>query len=232
MAHLLKAAYQLRSHRFGAWALDRWAVTLAWGAVAIIVLQWVLRGRPVLPPWHWLVLGLLLLAGGGLLGLRVWAARRRYVVFTPEAGGRSPEPRALAPDDKVALRATGRFEVEGRAALYAHLQAYWRTFATGEHAVMAIRHAARFLLFGPASPEQLGMWYMFIPAEALEQVTPGRMAFGTASGPALRLIYRCAVARRDPGKPPKLVRETAYLMFEDEQARTCVWADLCVTRRG
>ncbi len=71
MAHILKFVYQLRSHRLGQWGLDRWAITLVWGLAAALVLGWVLRGRPGLAPWHWGVLALLLLAGGGLLGLRV-----------------------------------------------------------------------------------------------------------------------------------------------------------------
>ena len=35
-ARILKLAYQLRLHRVGGWALDRWAVTLAWGASVFI----------------------------------------------------------------------------------------------------------------------------------------------------------------------------------------------------
>ena len=31
-ARIFELAYQLRLHRVGGWALDRWAVTLAWGA--------------------------------------------------------------------------------------------------------------------------------------------------------------------------------------------------------
>ena len=41
-ARILGLAYQLRLHRVGGWALDRWAVTLAWGASALILTRWAL----------------------------------------------------------------------------------------------------------------------------------------------------------------------------------------------
>ncbi len=230
MAQLLNLAYQIRSHRFGAWALDRWAITIAWGVAAVVALQWVARGRPVLPLWHWLVLALLVLAGAGLMALHAWAARRDYVVFVPETGQPIPESCALAPDDKVAVWATGRFAVEKRAAFFANLQAFWRTFATGEHAIMAIRRRSRFLLLGQVPQEQLGMWYIFIPAETLDDVTPGSLAFGAVSGPALRLHYRRTPTDEDAKKGTKPIRETVILMFENEPARTHVWADLVARR--
>lgn len=201
-------------------------VSLAWGAAIVLLLQWLLRGMPALPLWHWLLGALLVLSGAGLLALHAWAARRSYVLFTPETGSHAPEPCALAPEDKIALRAAGRFEVEGRTAFLAGLQAYWRSFGTREHVVMAIRHPSRFLLLGRVPLEQVGMWYMFIPAEAVETISAGRLAFGTVAGPALRLVYRRIERGPDARKMPKPVRERVYLMFEEEPMRERVWADL------
>lgn len=228
MAHILKFVYLLRSHRLGQWGLDRWAVTLAWGMAAALVLGWLLRGRPVLAPWHWGVLALLLLVGGGLLGLRIWGERHGYAVFVPEPRLASPGPRALAPADKVPVWATGRFEVEGRSSFLAGLQAYWRTFASREHAVMAIRHRSRFLLAGKSPEEQIGMWYIFIPADHVERIVPGRIAFGGARGPGLRVDYRLPADARPPRRLlwPAPTRGTVYLRFTDEAARALVWADL------
>lgn len=225
MAQILKFSYQLRHHRFGGWPLDRWAVTAAWSAAVVVLLQWLLRDRPASPLWHWLVLALLALGGAGLLALRIWAARRNYTVFTPEDGKAGPAPCALLSDDKVALWATGRFEVEGKAGSFAYLQAFWRTFVTCEHAIMAIQHPSRYLLLGRTPVEQIGMWYIFIPAQAVEQVTPGRGAFGASCGPALRVTYR-READQSARRPAKSVHETIYLLFEDEPARERVWADL------
>ncbi len=228
MAHLLKFAYQLRVHRLGRWPLDRWAITLAWGLAAALWAGWLLRGRPPLAAWHWAVLALLVLAGAGLLVLRVAGPRCGYLVFVPESRAERPVPQALAPADKVPLWATGQFGVEGRSSFLAGLQAYWRTFASREHAVMAIRHRSRFLLAGKAPEEQIGMWYIFIPADHVERIIPGRIVFGTARGPGLRVDY-CSPAAAGPFAKllwPRRPRETVYLWFADEAARALVWADL------
>lgn len=226
MAHLLKFAYQLRQHHFGAWALDRWAVVAAWGAAALLWLQWSLRGRPALPLWHWAVLAALVLAGAGFIALRVWAARRSYIVFLPEAGAAAPAPRPLTPDEKVATWATGRFEVEGRLGFFAGLQAYWRTFITREHAVLAIRHPSQFLLLGDTPDGVSGMWYIFIAPHAASRIVPGKVAFGARSGPGLRVDYRVAAEGSDAKKSSRKTQETVYLLFDDAQARDRAWADL------
>ena len=129
-ARIFKLAYQLRLHRVGGWALDRWAVTLAWGVSAFIVTRWTWRGQPILPAWHWLILALLVLSGAAVMFLRGWAARRSYVVFLTEPGWAPPAPLSLLPEDKTPLRATGRFDVQNRERLFADLPAYWRTYAS------------------------------------------------------------------------------------------------------
>lgn len=226
MPQLLYLAYQLRAHRFGDWALDRWGATLAWGASAVVVGQWLLRGRPALPIWHWLILGLLLAGGIGLLALRGWAAKRAYVVFAVDTQTSKPHPHALPPEDKVALRATGRFEVEGKTGLFADLLAYWRSFGSREHAVMAILHPHRFLGLGRIPDERLGMWYIFIQPDALIEVTPGQLTFGRQTRPALRVVHRYTPPRPEGKKAHPPVRETVYLAFEAIGARAAVWADL------
>ncbi len=126
--------------------------------------------------------------------------------------------------------ATGHFEVEGRSSFLAGLQAYWRTFASREHAVMAIRHATRFLLAGTAPEEQIGMWYIFIPSDHVERIIPGRIKFGALCGPGLRVDYRSPIGAIAPKRLFRLRRSTArhtvYLRFADESARALVWADL------
>ena len=189
IARILKVAYQFRRHRVGGWALDRWAVTLAWGASVLIGLQWLLRGQPVLPAWHWTILALLLLTGTGLVVLRVWAARRSYVTFDPQPGLKAPPAAPMSPEDKASVRATGAFEVQGRVRIFVGLRAYWRTYASREHAVMAIQHQTRFLL-GRSPAEDAGMWYMFISPAAIAEVTPGALCYGRRISPGLRVVYR------------------------------------------
>ena len=52
IARWYRLAYQLRTHRLGDAALDVLARNLGLAAAAIILLQWVIRGRPALPTWH------------------------------------------------------------------------------------------------------------------------------------------------------------------------------------
>jgi len=225
-ARMLKLAYELRHHRVGGWALDRWAVTLAWSASVFIGAQWLLRGKPVLPAWHWVVLVLLTLGGLGLLILRVWAARRSYVVFLPEPGLAPPPPAPLVQEAKIPLRATGRFDVQGRERLFVDLTAYWRTYASREHAVLAIQHPSRFLLLGHSRDEDAGMWYAFIPPDAIAEVMPGALRYGRQVNPGLRLVYRRQPPVPEGKRPPKAVNATIYLAFEEGAARERVWADL------
>jgi hypothetical protein len=230
-ARLFKLAYQLRLHRVGGWALDRWAVTLAWGASALIVTRWMLRGQPALPAWHWLILVLLVLSGTAVVILRGWAAGRSYVVFLPQPDLAPAAPAPLLPEDKVPLRATGRFEVEGRERQFVDLTAYWRTYASREHAVLAIQQPTRFFL-GHSRAEDAGMWYAFVPPAAVGEVTPGALRYGRQVRPGLRVVYRRQPPATEGKRPPKPVDAAVYLAFEDKAARERVWADLVADNRG
>ncbi|MCX6031392.1 MAG: hypothetical protein NT169_19100 [Chloroflexi bacterium] len=226
-SRILKLFYQLRVHRFGAWALDRWAVTAVWGGAAFLLLRWLLRGTPAISWWHWFVLGLLIVAGGALLALARWAARRAYSIFEPQDDLPQPAACALDPEDKVLHRATGRFEVAGKPHFWAELLAYWRTFAIREHAVLAIIHPSRFLLLGSVSESDLGMWYIFFRPEDVRTITPGRLTFGATVRPALRVVYAivptASMGRKRPSQP---IIDTVYLAFDDEAVRGKVWGDL------
>jgi hypothetical protein len=227
-ARLLELAYRLRHNRLGGWSLDRWGVTLVWGAGAVILLLWLLRGMPPVSAGHWALLALLAAAGLVLLVLRAWAKSRSYVVFTPQPGRAAPPPAALQPSDKAPVRATGRFEVEGRPGFFAGLTAYWRTFASREHAVMAIAHESRFLGVARRPAEEVGMWYAFFRSETIDAIMPGSLAFGSYAGPALRIAYRYT-PESDDGKRrarSKPARTVLYLACEDDEARDRIWADL------
>ncbi len=221
LARLYRMAYQLRAHRLGDTPLDVLGRNLLLIASAIILLQWVFRGRPPLPAWHWITLGLIVAAALGLSLLRSAGARAGYVRFTAQPALDAPTAAAMPPADKAALFASGRFSVQDKHAVLADLMAYWRSFETREHAIMAIQHASRFLL-GSRPDDQVGMWYIFFRPEDVIEVMPGTVTFGTTGRPGLRVIYRSQPS--DDSKKP--VREVAYLAFENEAGRESVWADL------
>jgi hypothetical protein len=227
-ARILEFAYRLRYHRMADWALDRWVVTVTWGAGVVILLLWLMRGRPPASFGHWAVLALLVGTGLALLLLRAAAGRRSYGIFTPQPDGVPPPAAALRPSDKEAVRATGMFDVEGRSGFFAGLTAYWRTFASREHAVMAIAHESRFLGVGSRPAEDVGMWYAFFRPEAVDAVTPGRLAFGGRVSPGLRIHYRRTPPSGDGKRRahPKPVHAVLYLACDDEETRARIWADL------
>jgi hypothetical protein len=223
-ATLLKIAYQLRQHCVGEWPLDRWAVTLALIAAAINPLRWLLLDRPQ-TPLDWAILLLFVGVAIGVSYLRYWAMRSGYVVFEFQNEQRSPAPQRLDPIDKVAVYPTGRFEVEGKSAVFADLLAYWRSFASREHTIMAIVHPSRFLLLGKTAARDLGMWYVFFTPVMIAAITPGMIAFGRTRRSGLRVTYRFTPPASGR-KPPQPISQVLYIGFEDETARQAVWADM------
>lgn len=239
-SRILRLAYRLRCHYVGAWSLDRWSITLATGAVLAILLRWLIRRMPALTARDVALVAALLAIAGLLLWLRRWAASRDYVVFEPQSGLLQPPGLPLDPQDKVLIRAFGRFEVMNRSRFFADLLAYWRTFASREHAVMAIVHESRFLGLGQMPEEDVGMWYIFCRLETIETIIPGLLIFGRARSLALQVVYlntppaSTEDGRRSSRRNAQPVAQTAYLVFDDEGSRTRVWADLladdCVAR--
>lgn len=234
---LLKLFYNLRAHRIGEWSVDRLLVTFAWTAAAFVVLRWVLAGQRALALWHWLVLAALLLGGLAVIVLGRVAAKDDFIRFTVQPDLPAPPAMPLDPQDKAQTYATGHFEVEGKAGFFAGLLAYWRTFATREHAVMAIVHRTRFLGVARTADAQLGMWYIFFAAEHVEAVSAGELQFGGERRPALCVTYRHTpsqpAARRLAARlHPAPTHRKVYLAFEDDAARRRVWADVLIGGTG
>lgn len=157
-----------------------------------------------------------------------WARRRYYIHFVPEKHPEPPEdtPAPLWPEDKLLHHASGHFEVEGKEGDWTRLIAYYRTFETREHAIMARRTPTQFLKLGRLDPETLGMWYIFITPENLQGVSAGVSYYHQGPRPALRLHYQ----RFDEKERPIL--DIAYLHFATEADRARVLADLLLDQGG
>jgi hypothetical protein len=222
---LFRFAYQLQSHRWNGWRLTYW-LTFALVLVAGLASLDVVRGGN----------GVVIGAAVALMllwGLVLWASRSRYVSFSSyrlssssrssgSIRGSADEVRAnpglaapLHPSDRIEVRATGSFEVEGKKNHFSDLQAYFRTFATREHAVMAIVPPSRFLLLGTRPRKEVGMWYIFIRPQQILEMEPGKLRFGLRERAALSVVYQ------EEGD-----RKTVYLSFDDHSQRQRVWANL------
>jgi len=205
---LFKWCYQLHGHRWNGWPLDCWLSFALILLVGLALLGMLPGGR--------ITACIAALASLSLWGVLLWARRHRYVIFIAEPPPADPGPPApLEPSDKVELRATGHFAVEGKEHDFSELRAYFRTFATREHAVMAIVPPSRFLLLGSWPTHEVGMWYIFFRPQQILGLTPGTLRFGSHARPALRVVYQ---AEKGP--------ETVYLSFDDPADRQRVWADL------
>jgi len=157
-----------------------------------------------------------------------WAKRRYYCHFVPDPRP-LPSPDSMMPlwpEDKLLHHVSGHFQVEGKAGDWTHLIAYYRTFETREHAIMARQTPSSFLKYGRCDPDTLGMWYIFIMPEDLLAVTRGRVYFGGMAQPGLRLHYRCF------NEKGKAATSLAFLQFDSEADLERVQADLLLDMGG
>jgi hypothetical protein len=230
---ILRALYILRRYHVMNAPLERWiAVLLLFAALAMAVglLPGGLAGA---------LLGLTLLLA--LLAGQRLAQSSQYVHFRPQDAPAQPMSNAapLNPADKLTLRATGLFEVEGKTQRFTELPAYYRSFSTREHAVMAVVQPSRRLASLARWPEnELGMWYIFVKHDELRQVQPGTLGFGRARRPALRLLVEQTLPEKNAvmdawglqwGKDKSQLRtrqQTIYLSFDGEAERARVMGEL------
>ncbi|MCO6451543.1 MAG: hypothetical protein J5I90_12215 [Caldilineales bacterium] len=199
----------------------------------------------------WLSFALLLLAafamlGGGFGGRAIGvvflaifltltisdriARRRNYVHFVPRPFTESEQPQQpLWSEDKILHRATGYFWAETDESSLTNLLAYYRTFETREHAIMARKTPTSFLGLGLPDTSQLHMWYLFCAPNDLKNVDPGELYFGPDPRPALRIDFKRYEQRGAKQIP---VASTAYLSFESESDCHRVYEDLALDLGG
>ncbi len=232
IATVLQTLYILRRYQVMGAPAQRWIVLLLLLAallMAIGLLPGGLAGGLI-----GLLLAITLLAGQRL------AEGRQYVRFRPEPAGQ-PVPAAtpISPAEKLAVHATGLFEVENKAQRFTELPAVYRSFSTREHALMAVVRPARRLAGLVCWPEhEIGMWYIFVKHDELRQVQPGVLGFGRSRRPALRLLVEQVLPDKSAvldawglqwGKDKSKLatrQQTIYLSFDGEAERERVLGDL------
>jgi hypothetical protein len=202
---ILKLSYQLNRHRLGPLRLNlvpllfALASGLVWRAGGLTGEQTVLIVVLCLV----LVLVSLFAKRQGFIAFR---RSRRALSPSPDRPERSTEPssrRRLAPDEKVAVRATGLFEVRGEQRYFVEVTADFATMETREHIVMARMLDLRFLVGAPK--DDVGWWYIFFKPHMISQIGVGEVHFGLTSRPAIKLRYRTEEGEIQP----------VYLSFDD-----------------
>jgi len=209
MLKLYWVIYRLKGHRFLGWTLALWIRLLLLAAAAVAFSEGSTPGAVA-----FVVLLVISFA------LEQVAGRASYLRFTPSDAA-TPRPELLAPREKIHLRVSGHFGVEGKWKRFVNLEAYFRTFASREHALMAWVPPSRYLLVGRWPEKDFGLWYIFFRPEHIREITPGTLAVGGVEWHALMIRYW------EPEEGKKKAQESiAHLGFEDVESRDRVWADL------
>lgn len=225
-------SYQVNRHHWMGAPMDRWGIVALLILAGLFAIRWLPGGAVGV-----LVCALLL---GVLLLLRSVAARHFFLVFAAEGepSRRRPDAAMMNPADMLKLRATGRFEVEGRTQNFTELLAYFRSFETREHAIMAICPPASFMGVGAWPGHEIGMWYMFFKHKEIQRIDPGELEFGRNCRPALRIEVRREIppstspldvwgGYRSGGRTKSKYEDaTLFLSFDSLDDRARVLADL------
>lgn len=201
---ILKVSYQLNRHRLGPLRLNLVPLVLALACG----LLWRVGG--LMGEQAALIIVLCL----ALVSVTLLARRQGFIVFRRREFFLSPNPPELVPDEKVAIRATGLFEVRGERRYFVEVTADFATMETREHIVMARMLDSRFLVGAPRG--DVGWWYIFFKPLMIRGIEVGQVHFGLRTRPAIKLRYRTAEGKVEP----------VYLSFDDPLQMQRVLEDL------
>lgn len=203
---LLWLGYRLNRHRVGSVPLSGLALmagALAWGGVWKGWLSSVQAAIISLVCWT-------------LAGIGLWARWQGYLRFRAEDTPLPLDVSAPLPDERVPVRASGRFQVMHKRCDFIGAPAAFSTMDSGEHVIMAHIPGSRFLLLGQWPSGEVGWWYIFLSPQTLRSTTPGQLLFGPRPQPALEIRYRS-----DRGEEQRV-----HLAFINQEQRARVWTGL------
>jgi hypothetical protein len=201
---ILKASYQLNRHRLGPLCLN--LVPLLFALASGLI--WRVGG--LMGEQTALIIVLCLI----LVLVALLAKRMGFIIFRRGELSPSPNPSELAPDEKVAVRATGLFEVRSERRYFVEVTADFATMETREHIVMGRMLNVRFLVGAPK--DDAGWWYIFFQPHTIREIEVGQVHFGLRARPAIKLRYQT-----EEGKG-----ELIYLSFDDPLQMQRVLEDL------
>jgi hypothetical protein len=197
--------YHLSRLRFLALGLD--SVILV-GTIGLTLYALIVRYFRQPWPFSPVVLVLLAIWCVGALLLKT----RNFVIFRPSDEA-APSRQLLPPFQKIAVRASGLFEIRVHKRYLVNEPSFLEATELGDRVLMAKLRPLSILGLARTPAEEWGWWYLFFRVEEIASVTSGYLYFGLRRRPALKL--------RHHGKHPDTV-----LSFPDRDARDRVAADL------
>ena len=203
---ILKASYQLSRHRIGPLRLN--LVPLLFALACGLI--WRVGGLASKQAVLIIVLCLI------LVSVTLLAKRQGFIIFR-QGGGELPSSSdcpELVPDEKVAVRASGLFEVRGERRYFVEVTADFATTETREHIVMARMLNSRFLVGVPKG--DVGWWYIFFKPHTIRGTEVGEVHFGLRARPAIKLECKTGEGKVEP----------VYLSFDEPLQMQRVLEDL------
>ena len=149
-----------------------------------------------------------------LLVLLLWAHARRYVVFHARPVTLPEGVADLAPEERLFLRGSGWFEVNGTRSYLVEVPVVFWTTQLGEHIIAAKVKALNILGVGVPRVER-GWWYIFIDPLKVVDVTVGSVCFGLRVRHALRITWATHKGR-----------ERVYLSCADREQLWVLWKEI------
>ena len=201
---ILKASYQLSRHRIGPLRLN--LVPLLFALASGLI--W--RAGGLTSEQVALIIVLCL----ALVAVSLLAQRQGFIVFRRSELPPLSNPPELATDEKIAVRATGLFEVRAERRYFVEATADFATMETREHIVMARMLDVRFLVGAPK--DDAGWWYIFFKPHTISEIGVGEVHFGLRARPAIKLRYTTSEGKVEP----------VYLSFDDPLQMQRVLEDL------
>ncbi len=211
--------YHLSRQQLAGFPVIRWLYMLLVGTA----LLW-----PLLQPARgWWGAGLALLTAIALWLWHYFARRRSFVHFDPQPPP-SVSPWPLSPSDKLPIYVSGILSVDGKARAFAALPAFYRTFATREHALLCQARPRRFAVVASWPADEEGLWYAFFSAQQVRRLRTGMVAFDRARLPGFVVDYQPVHSLDGKPKRRKLQPVTLYVAFSQIDDYYAALADLSV----
>lgn len=202
--------------------LFRWMVILLSGLFVLFLFA---------EPSYWIPTFVVWL--GFVVALLLWRRHWQNTDFVRFEAGSAPsmeestfQPIRMEPDQKVPVHVTGLFSVEEREGRFTWMPGFYRTFATREHALLCQHQDRKFLGVSKPDEETVGMWYIFFRPADIVQLQWGKLSFGASPAPAIAVTRQVEGTVKKRFGREKVVHETLYMTFADENDRKQVWADL------